>query len=160
MTGLEMQTSLKDKLNDKASAWKDAQYLTAINDGIKYCVNVRAEAKDPNFLLPLSIVNGQDEPADFISFAGTIPIEVRDLGSAGRKWYYTGSTMPSVKYYRMRPLLTALSDIIVMSYSHMAAVENYALYKLEQSRGTLTEQAKQAKADCDFSLGLKVVVEK
>ena len=154
MTGLEMQTSLKDKLNDKANAWRNEQYLTAINEGLKYCVNMRVAKKDPEFIFPLGVVNGQDEPADFISFAGTVPIEVRDLGAAGRKWYYTGSTMPSVKYYRMRPLLTTLSDIILLSYTHLMACENYALYKLEQQRGTLSEQAKQAKADCDAVLAL------
>ena len=154
MTGLEMQTSLKIKLNDKANAWSDAAYLNAINEAIKYCVNMRVLKKDPEFLFPLSIVNGQDEPADFIQFAGTVPVEVRDLGSAGRKWYYTGSTMPSVKYYRMRPLLTTLSDAILLSYTHVMAAENYALYKLEQQRGTLSEQAKQAKADCDAVLAV------
>lgn len=154
MTGLEMQTSLKDKLNDKATAWKDAQYLTAINEGLKYCVNMRVAKKDPEFIFPLAVVNGQDEPADFISFAGNVPVEVRDLAGSGRKWYYTGSVQPTVKYYRMRPLLTALADTIVLSYSHLMACENYALYKLEQSRGTLSEQAKQAKADCDVILSV------
>ena len=154
MTGLEMQANLKGKLNDKASAWTPAQYLNAINEGIKYCVNVRVAKKDAEFLFPLGIINGQDEPADFISFAGTVPIEVRDLGAAGRKWYYTGSTMPSVKYYKMRPLLATLSDTLIMSYTHLMAVENYAVYKLEQMRGTLSEQAKQAKADCDGILAL------
>lgn len=154
MTGLEMQANLKGKLNDKATAWLDSQYLNAINEAIKYVVNMRVAKKDAEFLYPVTVVNGQDEPADFIQFAGTVPIEVRDLGSAGRKWYYTGSTMPSVKYYRMRPLLTTLSDAILLSYTHVMAAENYALYKLEQQRGTLSEQAKQAKADCDAVLAV------
>lgn len=154
MTGLEMQANLKGKLNDKANAWSPDAYLNAINEGIKYCVNMRVLKKDPEFLFPLSIINGQDEPADFIQFAGNVPVEVRDLGAAGRKWYYTGSTMPSVKYYRMRPLLTTLSDTILLSYTHVMAAENYALYKLEQQRGTLSEQAKQAKADCDAVLAV------
>ena len=154
MTALEMQTSLKEKLNDKSSAWKDSQYIVAINEGIKYCVNMRVLKKDPEFIFPVGVVNGQDEPADFIQFAGTNPIEVRDLGSSGRKWYYTGSVQPTVRYYRMRPLVTALSDLIIMSPTHLMAVENYALYKLEQSRNTLSEQAKQAKADCDAVLSV------
>lgn len=154
MTGTDMQNNLKAKLNDKATAWTDASYLNAINEGVKYCVNMRVLKKDPEFIFPVGVVNGQDEPADFIQFAGTVPIEVRDLGSSGRKWYYTGSTQPTVKYYRMRPLLTSLSDTIHLSYTHLMACENYALYKLEQQRGTLTEQAKQAKADCDVVLAV------
>ena len=153
MTGLEMQANLKGKLNDKASAWQDAQYLNAINEGIKYCVNARYAKKDPNFLTVIDITNGQEAPADFIEFAGTVPVDRRDVAGIHR-WYHASSSPLTAKYYRMRSLLASLSDSIDLSYSHVMACESYAVYRLEQMRGTLTKQAEQAKADCDGILAL------
>jgi hypothetical protein len=149
MTGTDIQTRVKAKLNDKTGAWSGADYLNAVNTALVYCCNMRIAKNDAEFVFPLAIVNGQDQPADFVRFSGTNPIEIRDLGSAGRKWYYTGSVQPTVKYYRMRPLLAAIGDTIVMPYTWLECMVKVARYELELARGTVSEQAALDKADAD-----------
>jgi hypothetical protein len=149
MTGTELKTRVKAKLNDKTGAWSDNDYLNASNSSLIYCVNMRIARNDPEFVFPLAVVNGQDQPADFVRFAGTNPIEIRDLGASGRKWYYTDAVQPTVKYYRMRPLLTTLGDTIIMPYTWLECMVKIARYELELSRGTVSEQAALDKADAD-----------
>jgi hypothetical protein len=136
MTGTELQGQIQRITNDTNTAWSPTQYLEAINYAITYVSQRRAIANDAEFVFPLSIVNGQDQPADFIKFAGTNPIEIRDLSTGGRKWYYTGSTMPTVKYYRNRPQLTSLSDTVQLNYKHCEAAKLAAAIYLKEMRGT------------------------
>lgn len=74
-----MQANLKGKLNDKASAWTPAPMRQCYQWGIKYCVNARYAKKDPNFLTVIDITSGQESSCRFYQFAGTVPVDRRDV---------------------------------------------------------------------------------
>ena len=134
MTGQDVIDKALRIINATPESFSSAMQLDAVNYGNNLVSHRRIAMNDPDFIFPLSIVNGQDEPVEFVKFAGTNPIEIRDLGT-GRKWYYTGSVMPSVKYYRMRPQLAALSDAIYHNYRHCEAVKLATAIYLNESRG-------------------------
>ena len=135
MTGTDMQTWLQDELTDTSTAWSPDAYLRAINYAQTTVAKLRCDKNDAQFIFPLSIVNGQDEPTNYYKFAGTSPIEIRNLGSAGRKWYYTGSVQPSVKYYRLPDELTALTDALQVPPVWNKAVMLTAKIRLESQHG-------------------------
>jgi hypothetical protein len=134
MTGTELQGQIQRIINDTNTAWSPTQYLEAINYAITYVSKRRSDANDVEFLFPVTVTNGQDQPVDFLKFAGTNPVEIRDLGT-GRKWYYSGA-QPTVKYYRNRPQLTALSDTVQLNYKHCEAAKLAAAIYLKEMRGT------------------------
>jgi hypothetical protein len=135
MTGTDMQTWLQDELTDTSTSWSPDAYLRAINYSQCSVAKQRCDKADAQFVFPLGIVNGQDEPANFYKFAGTNPIEIRNLGSAGRKWYYTGSTQPTVKYYRLPDELTTLADSLQVPPVWLKAVMLTAKIRLESQHG-------------------------
>ena len=134
MTAQEAVTQSLLYINAEASSFAPAIELNAVNSGInKICVR-RVRAKDAEFIFPVAVVNGQSQPADFMGFAGTNPIEIRDLGT-DRKWYYTGSVQPTVKYFRNRPNVTALTDEVQLPYRWQEALVLWIAIRLNETRG-------------------------
>ena len=135
MTGTEMQGQIQRIVNDiSGSAWTPTQYLEAINYAIRYVSKKRIDKNDTEFIFDLSVVNGQVVPDNFERFAGTVPVTIKDTGLQ-RQFFYTGSTMPVVRYYVMRPVLTSLADTIPFKGSHTEAVKLAAAIYLKEQRG-------------------------
>lgn len=140
MTGAEFIAAVKNMINASPTSYTAAQYLDAVNYAINYVSKKRIDKNDPEFIFPLSVVNGQDQPADFVKFAGNFPIEIRDLGSK-RTWHYTGSQVLS-KYYRNRPNITLTSEQISLNYAHTEAAKLAAAIYLKEQRGFNMAQEK------------------
>lgn len=146
MTGTDIQGRVQRLINDPGGSWTPTQYIDATNHGMVSVANARANANDSAFVFPLAVVNGQEQPVDFIKFAGTNPIEQRNLGAGGIKWYYTGSVQPTVKYYRYPPAIAALSETIYFPAGKFieALVLSAAIY-LQEQRGVYKNDEKYAK---------------
>jgi hypothetical protein len=140
MTGADFITAVKNMINASPTSYTPAQYLDAVNYAINYVCKRRIDKNDPEFIFPLGVVNGQDQPADFVKFAGNFPIEIRDMG-VKRQWFYTGSMVQS-KYYRNRPNLTLTSEQIPLNYHHTEAAKLAAAIYLKEQRGFNMAQEK------------------
>lgn len=135
MTGTEMQGQIQRIVNDVAgTAWTPTQYLEAINYAVRYVSKKRIDKNDIEFIFDLSVINGQVVPDNFERFAGSVPVTIKDTGLQ-RQFFYTGSTMPVVRYYVMRPALASLADTVPFKGSHLEAVKLSAAIYLKEQRG-------------------------
>jgi hypothetical protein len=135
MTGTELQGQIQRIINDTNNAWSPTQYLEAINYSIRYVTKRRVDKNDPEFIFDLGIINGQVVPDNFMKFAGNVPVTIKDTGGQ-RQFFHTQSGTPSVKFYVMRPTLSALSDNIPMKSEHSEALKLCAAIYLKEQRGT------------------------
>jgi hypothetical protein len=140
MTGADFINAVKNMINASPTSYTPAQYLDAVNYAINYVCKRRIDKNDPEFIFPLTLVNGQDQPADFVKFAGNFPVEIRDLGSK-RTWHFTVSNL-QVKYYRNRPNITLTSEQISLNYHHTEAAKLAASIYLKEQRGFNMAQEK------------------
>jgi hypothetical protein len=135
MTGTTMQGQIQRIVNDTSNAWTPLQYLDAINYAIRYVTKRRVDKNDAEFIFELGVINGQQQPDNFMKWSGNFPIFTKDTGAI-RQWFYTGTTMPIVKYFVMRPTLAALTDTIPFKSEHEEALKLAAAIYLKEMRGT------------------------
>lgn len=126
MTGTQFIALARPRIGDSAKViYDDDELLGYLNDGIEQVSLSRIEAKDPMMVTEVSVVPGTTAvPDGFTGFAGQYPVYF----SGGKIVALDGtSTAKIVRYFAVKPRLTALSETLPFGDEAVPALLNYVI---------------------------------